>query len=56
MTWAYGVVGMVQLAAHWWSGPARCRRPNSSTSSPRSPTAGSATLLPAAADLTEDGR
>ena len=19
MTWAYGVVGMVQLAAHWWS-------------------------------------
>jgi AcrR family transcriptional regulator len=20
MTWAYGVVGMVQLAAHWWSG------------------------------------
>ena len=19
-TWAYGVVGMVQLAAHWWSG------------------------------------
>jgi hypothetical protein len=18
-TWAYGVVGMVQLAAHWWS-------------------------------------
>ena len=20
MTWAYGVVGMVQLAAHWWAG------------------------------------
>jgi AcrR family transcriptional regulator len=20
MTWAYGVVGMVQLSAHWWSG------------------------------------
>jgi AcrR family transcriptional regulator len=20
MTWAYGIVGMVQLAAHWWSG------------------------------------
>lgn len=20
MTWAYGVVGMVQLASHWWSG------------------------------------
>ena len=20
LTWAYGVVGMVQLAAHWWSG------------------------------------
>jgi hypothetical protein len=20
MTWAYGVVGMVQLTAHWWSG------------------------------------
>ena len=19
MTWAYGVVGMVQLASHWWS-------------------------------------
>jgi hypothetical protein len=19
MTWAYGIVGMVQLAAHWWS-------------------------------------
>jgi hypothetical protein len=19
MTWAYGVVGMVQLATHWWS-------------------------------------
>jgi hypothetical protein len=19
MTWAYGVVGMVQLTAHWWS-------------------------------------
>jgi hypothetical protein len=20
MTWAYGIVGMVQLAAHWWAG------------------------------------
>ena len=32
MTWAYGVVGMVQLAAHWWAAtrhgqPGRARRP-----------------------------
>ena len=25
-TWAYGVVGMVQLAAHWWSTDRRCPR------------------------------
>ena len=32
MTWAYGVVGMVQLAAHWWAGTRLLPRRSSWTS------------------------
>ena len=45
-TWAYGVVGMVQLATHWWSTDRACRRASWSSSWPPWPTAASSALLP----------
>ena len=45
-TWAYGVVGMVQLASHWWSTAAPSPRPSSSSSSTALADGGLATLLP----------
>jgi len=55
MTWAYGIVGMVQLAVHWWS----AARPVPSAALVDQLTAlaygGLAPLLPPARNCSEDG-